>query len=188
MNAMIFTLGITTVLSLFIIGTPDSPAFAILTSLSLTGLISSYLLAVICVFWKRLRGEPFPPGRFNLGKFGFVCNTIAMSFLTIAFIFMFFPVDPNPGPSNMNWSVVSPPRASRNLDKDLIVGRSFTQLWSSCSPFTTSSAANTSTQDQWNTFARASGLVDRKGSSTTVLADNDDVPCLLVLCKSLFRW
>ena len=105
-NAMIFTLGITIVLSLFIIGTPESPAFAILTSLSLTGLISSYLLAVICVFWKRCRGEEFPPGRFNLGRFGFVCNAIAISFLVIAFIFMFFPTAPNPGAEGMNWSVV----------------------------------------------------------------------------------
>lgn len=103
-NAMIFTLGITIVLSLFIIGSPV--AFSILTSLSLTGLISSYLLAVTCVFAKRLRGEPFPPGRFNLGKYGFVCNTIAMIFLTIAFVFMFFPTAPHPGPKGMNWSIV----------------------------------------------------------------------------------
>ncbi|KAK3682004.1 polyamine transporter tpo5 [Vermiconidia calcicola] len=95
-NAMIFTLGITIVLSLFIIGSPV--AFSIPTSLSFTGLISSYLLAVICVFAKRLRGEPYPPGRFNLGKFGYVCNTIAMIFLTIAFVFMFFPTAPHPGP------------------------------------------------------------------------------------------
>lgn len=106
-NAMIFTLGITVVLSLFIIGTPKSPAFAILTSLSLTGLISSYLLAVICVFWKRLRGEHFPPGRFNLGRFGLFCNTVAMAFLAIASTFMFFPTAPDPGAKGMNWSIVS---------------------------------------------------------------------------------
>ena len=105
-NATLFTLGITVILSLFIIGTPDSPAFAILTSVSLTGLISSYLLAVICVFWKRLRGEVFPPGRFNLGRFGFICNTIAMGFLAVAFIFMFFPTAPSPGAEGMNWSIV----------------------------------------------------------------------------------
>lgn len=105
-NATLFTLGITVVLSLFIIGTPHSPAFAILTSLSLTGLISSYLLAVVCVLWKRQRGEAFPPGRFNLGRFGFVCNTVAMCFLTVAFVFMFFPTAPNPGSEGMNWSIV----------------------------------------------------------------------------------
>lgn len=103
-NAMVFTFGITVVLSLFIIGSPV--AFSILTSLSLTGLISSYLLAVSCILAKRIRGEPFPPSRFNLGKFGFVCNGIAVCFLLVAWIFMFFPTAPHPAPASMNWSVV----------------------------------------------------------------------------------
>lgn len=80
-NAMAFTLAITVVLSLFIVGSPV--AFQVLTSLSLTGLISSYLLAVGCVLWKRIRGEKFPPGRFNLKKFGFVCNGLAVGFLSL---------------------------------------------------------------------------------------------------------
>ncbi|KAK0251117.1 hypothetical protein B0A54_17078 [Friedmanniomyces endolithicus] len=71
-NAMAFTWGITVILSLVIIGSPV--AFSILTSLSLTGLISSYLLAVCCILAKRIRGEQFPPGQFNLGSFGFVAN------------------------------------------------------------------------------------------------------------------
>lgn len=78
---MVFTFTITVILSLFTIGSPV--AFSILTSLSLTGLISSYLLAVACVLAKRLRGEPFPPGRFNLGRFGYVCNGIAVCFLLL---------------------------------------------------------------------------------------------------------
>ncbi|KAK0303845.1 hypothetical protein LTR82_017412 [Friedmanniomyces endolithicus] len=69
---MAFTWGITVILSLVIIGSPV--AFSILTSLSLTGLISSYLLAVCCILAKRIRGEQFPPGQFNLGSFGFVAN------------------------------------------------------------------------------------------------------------------
>lgn len=161
-NAMMFTLGITIVLSLFIIGTPNSPAFAILTSLSLTGLISSYLLAVICVFWKRLRGEQFPPGRFNLGKFGFVCNIIAMAFLLIAFIFMFFPVSPNPGAKGMNWSVVSSARRTRDVIVELTDGRLFTRPWSSSSRHTTSSVADNSMLDQWSISARASNLAETR--------------------------
>ena len=101
---MAFTFAITVFLSLFIIGSPV--AFSILTSLSLTGLISSYVLAVLCVLAKRFRREQFPPGRFNLGKFGFFCNGIAVGFLLIAWIFMFFPTAPNPGTAGMNWSVV----------------------------------------------------------------------------------
>ncbi|KAK4544789.1 hypothetical protein LTR36_004038 [Oleoguttula mirabilis] len=103
-NAMAFTLAITVVLSLFIIGSPV--AFSILTSLSLTGLVSSYLLAIGCVLAKRIRGERFPPGRFGLGTFGFVCNGIAVGFLLLVWVFMFFPTAPNPGAAGMNWSVV----------------------------------------------------------------------------------
>jgi len=85
-NAMAFTWGITVILSLVIIGSPV--AFSILTSLSLTGLISSYLLAVCCIFAKRIRGEQFPPGRFNLGRVGFVANGIAVCFLVVAWLFV----------------------------------------------------------------------------------------------------
>ncbi|KAK5130289.1 hypothetical protein LTR08_002249 [Meristemomyces frigidus] len=103
-NAMLFTFGFTIILSLFIIGSPV--AFSILTSLSLTGLISSYLMAIGCIFAKRLRGESFPVSRFNLGKFGLVANTIALCFLVVIWVFMFFPTAPSPGAAGMNWSVV----------------------------------------------------------------------------------
>ncbi|KAK5740131.1 hypothetical protein LTR17_004843 [Elasticomyces elasticus] len=103
-NAMACTWGITVVMSLFIIGSPV--AFSILTSLSLTGLISSYLIAVCCIFAKRIRRERFPPGRFDLGKIGFVANGIAVCFLLVAWLFMFFPTAPNPSAGGMNWSVV----------------------------------------------------------------------------------
>jgi len=101
---MSFTFAITVVLSLFIIGSPV--AFSLLTSLSLTGLISSYLLAVTCVLAKRLRGERLPPSRFSLGNFGYVCNVVAIGFLLLVWVFMFFPTAPSPGAGGMNWSVV----------------------------------------------------------------------------------
>ncbi|KAK5717360.1 hypothetical protein LTR15_009254 [Elasticomyces elasticus] len=103
-NAMACTWGITVVMSLFIIGSPV--AFSTLTSLSLTGLISSYLIAVCCILAKRFRRERFPPGRFDLGKFGFVASGIAVCFLLVAWLFMFFPTAPDPSAGGMNWSVV----------------------------------------------------------------------------------
>jgi choline transport protein len=102
---MAFTFAITVILSLFIIGLPV--AFSILTSLALTGLISSYLIAITCVLAKRMRGETFPASRFSLGKYGgYACNAIAIGFLLVVWVFMFFPTAPNPGPRGMNWSVV----------------------------------------------------------------------------------
>lgn len=65
-RATVFTLALTAVLSLFNVF--SSVALSTLTSLSLTGLISSYLLTVISVLSYRLRGQKFPPSRFNLGR------------------------------------------------------------------------------------------------------------------------
>lgn len=99
MRATIFTLGITALLSLF--NTFSAVALSTLTSLSLTGLISSYLLAVISILSYRIRGQQLPPTRFNLGeppthvepatrltkvagrKFGFFCNAVALVFLSV---------------------------------------------------------------------------------------------------------
>ncbi|KAF2764011.1 amino acid transporter [Teratosphaeria nubilosa] len=104
LNAMLCTFGISVVLSLFAIGLPV--AWELLTSLPLVGLTSSYLLAIGCVFWKRLRGEALPLSRFPLGRFGLVCNGVAMAFLGVVWVFMFFPTAPSPAARGMNWAIV----------------------------------------------------------------------------------
>lgn len=101
-NAVLVTLLCTTLLSLIIIG--STIAFNIITSLGQLGLVSSYIIVIACVFAKRLRGEPLLPSRFNLGRAGIVINAIALCFLSLAFIFLFFPAAPHPTPQNMNWS------------------------------------------------------------------------------------
>lgn len=104
LNAVVVTLIVSAVLSLIVIGSPA--ALSNLTTLGLTGLISSYLIAVACIFAKRLRKEPFPASRFNLGKFGYVANVIALCWLSLAFVMMFFPTAPHPEPASMNWSIL----------------------------------------------------------------------------------
>lgn len=105
LNALIVTIFVSVLLSLIIIGSPI--AFNILTSLSLTALLPSYLICIGCIFWRRWRGEPFPTsGRFSLGKAGYAVNAIAFAFLTLAWVMLFFPTAPNPGAVGMNWSVV----------------------------------------------------------------------------------
>ena len=58
------------------------------------------------ILQKRLRGEPLPPSRFNLGKGGNAINIIALCFLAVFWLFQFFPAAPGPSPSEMNWSCV----------------------------------------------------------------------------------
>lgn len=101
-NAVLATLGCTMLLSLIIIG--STIAFNVITSLGQLGLVSSYIVVISCVFAKRIKGEALLPSRFSLGKFGFLVNGMALLFLGVAFIFLFFPAAPNPTPASMNWS------------------------------------------------------------------------------------
>jgi choline transport protein len=95
----------TTILSLIIIG--SNTAFLVIATLSQTGLLSSYLLAISCILSKRICGQSFPKSRFDLGKVGgFVVNIIAVCFLALALVMTFFPSAPHPNARGMNWSIL----------------------------------------------------------------------------------
>jgi choline transport protein len=104
LNAVITTLAITTLLSLIIIG--SSIAFNVIISIGQVGTVGSYILAISCIFRKRLVGEPLLPSRFSLGRAGLAINTIALCFLAVAFVFPFFPLTKNPSPADMNWNIL----------------------------------------------------------------------------------
>jgi choline transport protein len=103
-NAVLVTLVCTTLLSCIIAG--SSIAFNVITSLGQVGLVSSYIIAIACILAKRIRGEKLLPSRFNLGRFGIFVNSIAITFLALAFVFLFFPAAPHPTVQSMNWSVL----------------------------------------------------------------------------------
>ena len=84
----------------------STTAFNIILSVSATGLFTSYLTVICTVLAKRIRREPFPPSRFNLGKFGAVANVLAICFLILAYFFLFFPQVPHPDPADMNWAIL----------------------------------------------------------------------------------
>jgi choline transport protein len=103
-NAVLVTLGCTTLLSCIIAG--SSIAFNVITSLGQLGLVSSYIIVIACILAKRLRGEKLLPSRFNLGRSGIAVNSIAIAFLSLAFVFLFFPAAPHPTAQSMNWSIL----------------------------------------------------------------------------------
>jgi amino acid transporter len=94
----------TTLLSCIISG--SSIAFNVITSLGQLGLVSSYIVAIACILAKRIRGEKLLPSRFNLGRSGIVVNSIAIAFLSLSFVFLFFPAAPHPTAESMNWSIL----------------------------------------------------------------------------------
>ena len=58
------------------------------------------------MLYRRNWGEALPTARFTLGKAGNVVNLIAIAFLTVGLVFLFFPYAPNPDAKGMNWSSV----------------------------------------------------------------------------------
>ncbi|KAK4983107.1 hypothetical protein LTR50_007416 [Elasticomyces elasticus] len=104
-NAVFVTLGFTAILALIVIG--STAAFNIILSVTATGLFASYLIAIGCVLTKRLRGGQFPPTKFDLGYWGGnIVNIIAICFLVLAFVMLFFPAVPNPNAASMNWAIL----------------------------------------------------------------------------------
>lgn len=104
-NSVYVTLAYTCVLALIIIG--SETAFNIILSVSATGLFTSYLVVIGTVLARKLRGEPFPASRFHIPRtIGIVVNIIAICFLSVAFLFLFFPAVPSPNAVDMNWGIL----------------------------------------------------------------------------------
>ncbi|GAQ08164.1 hypothetical protein ALT_5485 [Aspergillus lentulus] len=104
LNSVMVSLVVTILLSLINIG--SQVAMSAIVSLTITSLISAYILSIGCVLLKRIRGEPLPPRRWTLGRFGMAVNIAALAFLLPIFVFSFFPLTKKVDTKTMNWSVV----------------------------------------------------------------------------------
>jgi choline transport protein len=72
----------------------------------LTGTLGmTYALSIGCVLWRRCFGEPLPPARWSLGRWGLPCNIIAFLYSLMSLVISFFPLFNSTGASDMNWSV-----------------------------------------------------------------------------------
>lgn len=104
MNAVIFTITISSLLSLINIG--STIAFNQMTSLGLCAILTSYFVSIGCVTLKRIRGQPLLKSHFKLGRWGLPINLLSLAFLLLAYVMIFFPPTPKPALDTMNWSVV----------------------------------------------------------------------------------
>ena len=104
LNALWVSLGFGIIIALINLG--SSVALNAIVSLTISALISSYIVSIGCVISKRLRGEPMPPSKFSLGKWGLAINATAEVFLIPFFFFCFFPTARPVDPQTMNWSCV----------------------------------------------------------------------------------
>jgi len=92
---------VTVLLSLINIG--STAALNALFTLSGGSILTSYMLCIGCVLSKRLRGEPLPPRKWTLGRYGMAINIGALCFLLMLFVWSFFPIATPVEPSTMNW-------------------------------------------------------------------------------------
>ncbi|KAJ4983075.1 amino acid transporter [Stagonosporopsis vannaccii] len=103
-NALLVCLGSSLVLACINFG--SEVTLNAIVSISNAALIFSYIVSIGCIRLKRLRGEPLLPRRWSLGNWGGLVNDLALVFLTVAFIFSFFPMTPNPAAIDMNWAAL----------------------------------------------------------------------------------
>jgi amino acid transporter len=81
----------------------DTVLSAIL-SVSTIALTISYALPIIVLLI--VGRDQLPETRsFNLGRWGTACNIVSIIYCSITTVFFFFPGNPNPGTSDMNWAI-----------------------------------------------------------------------------------
>jgi amino acid transporter len=102
LNSVIFSLILSVLIAFINIG--SSEALGIIFSLYTSALIGSYMITIGCILLHLLQGRKLPPARFTLGKWGILCNCIALIFVIPIFVFSFFPTAPKPTAISMNWA------------------------------------------------------------------------------------
>lgn len=105
MNSIVVSFVVSCLLSLINIG--STIALNNITSLSLVAILSSYIVSIGCIFWKRLTNQPLLPAKFTFSRpVGLFLNGFSLLFLVFAFIFAFWPGNPKPTAAQMNWSIL----------------------------------------------------------------------------------
>nr|POE51121.1 amino-acid permease 2 [Quercus suber] len=103
-NAVYTTSAVCIILGLINLG--STLAFNIVVSLSLLGLLSTYMISIGCVMWKRLKGDPLPPARWSLGRWGIWINGFAFFYSAFIIVFSCFPSYLPVDLESANWAPV----------------------------------------------------------------------------------
>ena len=102
LNAIWVTTGLSFVLCLINLG--SSIAFEIIISLNLVAFLSCYMLSIGGLLYRKLRGDPLPPAKFSLGRFGIPINIFAVCYSALALVLSCFPVTVPVDPTSANWA------------------------------------------------------------------------------------
>jgi amino acid transporter len=102
LNAVLVSFTIGALLSLINLG--SSVAFNAILSIGVVSLLSSYLVSISCILYKRIRNQPLLERRWSLGKWGLPMNVVGVAYLIIAWLFAFFPLATPVTLETMNWA------------------------------------------------------------------------------------
>ena len=107
-NSLIVCLVVSLILACINFGS-DVALNAIL-SVSNAALLLSYIISIGALRLRRIRGEPLPPRRWSLGRYGGIINDLTLCFLVVAFFFSFWPsyvlIGDATALADFNWAVV----------------------------------------------------------------------------------
>ena len=104
LRSVFFCAALTAAICLINIG--STVAFNAIVSITLAGLFISYMIPIVLLILKRVRGEHVRMGPWTMGRLGLPVNIISVCFLTISVFFSFFPPAVPVTLVTMNWSCV----------------------------------------------------------------------------------
>ena len=81
-------------------------AFNIIVSLSVLGLLSTYMISIGCVFLRRYKGQPLPHARWSLGRYGIWINGFAFLYSAFIIIIACWPTYLPVNLASANWAPV----------------------------------------------------------------------------------
>jgi choline transport protein len=90
------------ILSLINLG--STVAIQAVSSLSASLLLTSYVVSISTLLLRRYRGPNLPSRRWSLGRWGATVNIIGLCFLSVFWIFSFFPPTALVTTTTMNWN------------------------------------------------------------------------------------
>jgi hypothetical protein len=98
------TAGALLLLGLINIG--NTAAFSAIVGLATVALYFTYLMPIILLVMRRLRGDSIHFGPWRLGRFGLWINLFSIVYLVFTSFFMFFPSSIPVTVENFNWTSV----------------------------------------------------------------------------------
>lgn len=84
----------------------STAAFNAIVSLTEAGLFISYLIPIMLITIKKIKGESIKYGPWKMGNFGIVANAFSAVFLVISVFFSFFPPATPVTLVTLNWSIL----------------------------------------------------------------------------------